>query len=574
VGAALLTVALTLSIVYAGSAIAGKKGVGEDTEVFSLGIGTGPAQIGYAEGNGDVDAWGPFSFTVLNNGNIAVLDGANRRILVVNESGEEVKSVPFSDLGLVRPVDIREWRGRLAVSEGNTTPQAIVLVNLNSWRSEERIEVPDALVELGGLLEETSDGGLQLVVGSAEAHLLATATKGYGKATMRLAQSAIDVPSVGRVAVETGDPAKGVGHTIRMTQAPEGVQVARSMSASGLAATHLKVVGSSKDGNLLVKTAYWLPKGDDYEIRFYIEELSRGTLETVACATLPVGDFFVTPDRYVAVDRQGRVWSMVPTRDEVSFHILTPSPGAPDVTSGSLARRMTSVVQAVGSAFSKVFKTDAAMADGSYTTPWTRTQGRSVALGYYYLYWYCNSEAYYRSCGTPGGSGLDGNGRPDFITTYNTTYQWAPYAWGHWNTSAEIYNYVGTSGHDAGDSSGGYDAEGNAHYTLSCVYGVDCSGLVSRVWGLTSWKHGTSTLPDHATMLSDSGMPYSMTSMDVCLHSGHVVLYDGSAGGDTFYVIEATTEGYDRVVRHVHDWSVMKAEDSGWHGYRYNNWTS
>lgn len=89
--------------------------------------------------------------------------------------------MPFGDVGLVRPVDLREWGGRFAVAERNTNPQAVVLVNLDSWNVQERIEVPDALVELGGLLEETSDGGLQLVVGLRESHLVSSASAAYGR---------------------------------------------------------------------------------------------------------------------------------------------------------------------------------------------------------------------------------------------------------------------------------------------------------------------------------------------------------------------------------------------------------
>jgi DNA-binding CsgD family transcriptional regulator len=96
----------------------------------------------------------------------------------VSDSGEEVKSVPFADVGLVRPLDLREWRGRLAVAEGNTDAQAVVLINLDSWIIEETIEVPDALVELRGLLEESSNGCLQLVVGSRESHLVSSASAG------------------------------------------------------------------------------------------------------------------------------------------------------------------------------------------------------------------------------------------------------------------------------------------------------------------------------------------------------------------------------------------------------------
>jgi hypothetical protein len=301
---------LTVSVVFVSSVMAGKMGVGVETEVFALSIGSGPGQVGYVESNGDVDAWGPWSFTVLHNGNVAILDGANRRILVVNDSGKEVKSASFADLGLSRPVDLREWQGRLAISEGNTDPQAVVLVNLDSWRSEDRIEVPGALVEQYGLLEKTNDGGLQLFAAPWESHLVSSAGAAYDVSIVGKAQAATDVAGVGQVAFEAGDPASGVGPTLRLERAEEKSSVSRCMSASGVAASDLGVVGSNEKGNLLVRTGYWLSKGNDYEIKMYLEELLPGSLETVASVTLPCDDLHVLPDRWLSVDQRGAcgVW--------------------------------------------------------------------------------------------------------------------------------------------------------------------------------------------------------------------------------------------------------------------------
>ena len=103
-------------------------------------------------------------------------------------------------------------------------------------------------------------------------------------------------------------------------------------------------------------------------------------------------------------------------------------------------------------------------------------------------------------------------------------------------TASEILNYVGTTGHDAGDASGGFIGDQQC-YTLPCCYGVDCSGYVQRVWGVGGTeKHNVSMLVDsahgHATQLSDSYT--GMLQMDVCAHSStlgsHIVLFDGWAG--------------------------------------------
>ncbi|GEM_PF-4938111 len=72
---------VVVSTVYVSSVMADTIGTGRQREVFTLAIGDGPVQIGYVESNGDVEAWGPESFTVLSTGNIAVLDAANQRLM-------------------------------------------------------------------------------------------------------------------------------------------------------------------------------------------------------------------------------------------------------------------------------------------------------------------------------------------------------------------------------------------------------------------------------------------------------------------------------------------------------------
>jgi hypothetical protein len=464
---ALLAAILTLTFVVAGSVLASQSKVGTEAEVFSLGVGSGAGQIGYVAATDDTDAWGPWSFTVLKNGNVVVLDAANKRLLAVDQSGALVTSIPYQDLGLLYPVDLCEWHGRLAIVEANSVPQSLVMVDLKSRSRVDSAELPDGLANSLPVLQPTSDGGLQLVTNMSEAHQLADATTLHDKAAMREARSAWDAAGVGEVAVEQGAIDGSVGPAVRLTRASDKAEVQRRIFADGIEAAMVQSLGSSPGGNLLIETGYFVPAGDDVKTRSYVEELSRDSLETVASVTVPENDFYVWPSRFLSLDGKGRVWCMVPTRDRVSFRILTPTSGKPNVSSGSVARSLATTLAKAGSALSTAFRPDQATAASAriYTTPWTRSNGLARAQSYDSGYsWTCSAY------GAGSGSGT----RPYWIAGAGTYYM-TPYCYGMWQTWPQIL-LCGPSGSlRAGNCSAA---------VYSNTFGIDCSGFVGRVWGL------------------------------------------------------------------------------------------
>jgi hypothetical protein len=548
-GAVLAAGLLALPIVYAGSVMAGKKGVGKEAEVFSLSIGSGRAQVGYEQGGGDAEAWGPWSFTVLQNGNVAVLDAANQRLLVVDRSGEEVRSIPYAELGLASPVDLCEWRGKLAVAECNTTPEAVVLVDL---------------AEAGPRFMGAEDGGLQLVVGMTESHRVTDGAKGHDLASIRKAEPAVDVRGVGKVVVEPAAADGKAGSSVRVNRATDRSILSRSVRADDAPAERVKPLGGTPAGGLLVDTAYLVPAGDGVQVKFYVEELSSGTLDTVASVTVPTDEFYLWPARYLSVDQKGQVWCMVAGVDRVSFRILKPTSGGPDVDDGSIARSVNAFAQRAGRAIVSGLEPSVALADASPPSraiPWSRANGQSVASSYCNLSWWCSSGAYYRSCNSAD------NIRPRNIYV-GGVFTGVSYGWGKWTTPDSFKSYVEAGTYDAGDI--------GSKYVESCVVGTDCSGLVSRIWGLLV-KHSTTTLPAHATQLADSTSVGQLAFGDVfdrTVSPGrHVLCFGQMQGLDTFYCFEATTRNnVDRVAF----WTRSKAEllANSYHIYRYNYWTN
>jgi hypothetical protein len=142
------------------------------------------------------------------------------------------------------------------------------------------------------------------------------------------------------------------------------------------------------------------------------------------------------------------------------------------------------------------------------------------------------------------------------------------YGWGKWTTPTTFKSCVEAGTYDAGDI--------GSNTVEPCVVGTDCSGLVSRIWGLSS-KHATTTLPAHAVLLADSTPLGNLSFGDVfdrTVSPGrHVLCFNAFQGADTFYCCEATTRNnVDRVVF----WTRSKAEllANSYHIYRYKYWTN
>jgi hypothetical protein len=189
------------------------------------------------------------------------------------------------------------------------------------------------------------------------------------------------------------------------------------------------------------------------------------------------------------------------------------------------------------------------------------SNGNAMVCGYVnsYLYcgWTCSSEVYYRSC---GGSN---NVVPRWIYP-GGVFVPVCYCWGHWELPAPFRSAVQAGTKDAGDI---LDP-----VTETCTVGVDCSGLVSRVWGLST-KHGTSNLAEHATKLSGTTPLSSLLWGDVFNLSGvHVLIFSSRVDSSYFNAFESTTRNsVDGVVY----WQRGRAEliGAGYSMLRYKYWT-
>lgn len=112
----------------------------------------------------------------------------------------------------------------------------------------------------------------------------------------------------------------------------------------------------------------------------------------------------------------------------------------------------------------------------------------------------------------------------EYASTYDPgTWRGLPYDWGGYMTIAEYDDQL-ASGYGAGSHSW--------HGILSCTAGLDCSGFVSKVWGIGHYS--TSTFHNAATDISIGSVKRADAFNDA---GSHMVLhtYETAAGAPVFY---------------------------------------
>jgi hypothetical protein len=115
-----------------------------------------------------------------------------------------------------------------------------------------------------------------------------------------------------------------------------------------------------------------------------------------------------------------------------------------------------------------------------------------------------------------------------------------PYCWGGFSSLASF-----TTGLNNAKSAGDNDCTTSGDCCESCALGVDCSGFVSRAWGLTT-KQSTSTIPNISTAYSS---PTQVLPGDVFNYaSSHVRLVYKNNRNGTYTVIESSADGWDVAV--------------------------
>ena len=161
--------------------------------------------------------------------------------------------------------------------------------------------------------------------------------------------------------------------------------------------------------------------------------------------------------------------------------------------------------------------------------------------------WYCSWENT-QYCNT--------NNCPVSGSAFDIGYQTGvAYKWGGFDTIANFDSKL-SQDYTAGDVTG-------TTCVADCATGVDCSGFVSRCWGLTT-KYSTSTLPNISIAIPQS----SLQEGDILNYPGsHVVLFDYLTGSGSPVIYEAVYGSPHKVYYHTSSWSYL----NGYTPRKYNN---
>ena len=111
------------------------------------------------------------------------------------------------------------------------------------------------------------------------------------------------------------------------------------------------------------------------------------------------------------------------------------------------------------------------------------------------------------------------------------------YCWGGFSTLASY-----TTGLTKGLSAGDDDCTTGGDGSESCALGVDCSGFVSRAWGLTT-KYSTVTLQTISTAYTSATL---VQPGDIFDYAGsHTRLVDTNYGTGSYKIMESSANGWD-----------------------------
>jgi hypothetical protein len=507
------------SLVFAAASLAGCGSFGPveaQKEDIIASISVGGTGILYADARGgEALPWGPPGIFTAGHG-LVMPDNVAKRLVLLDADGKARGSISTegSAVGIVAVAD--DGDAIVALDKGTTEPRLVWYGHDGRAFRTEQLSIDWSGVsgiarDDRGLIVEVR-GGEQLLRVSHEGGALAlTPTNGWvlGGQTL-VVEPPAEIDARVRV-VKLGD------HRVEVATAH---RIGR-----------LEPVGSAPDGTvtLLVEDVVTTP------VVMVEQSLWRigvdGTV--VGTATLP-SDHAVAPPRHIAaVAPDGRPVAMSLGASEVELRAPAFRVGAPVVDRSAVPAVPAS--EAIGANEAPLVT-----AGSGCLYPWTMIANATE---------YTSNATSISAKSISNDLTCTGRWIPEYLSG-SACYVSVPYDWGGFDKPTD-FNSAMAAGKKAGNW--------NNVTSLSCSYGVDCSGFVSRVWGLSS-KQSTSTLPSYALAKCPK-----LTAGDALNKAGeHVVLFDSNTTNGVNVYESTHYQNYDRVVYDYRPWSTL----SGYVGLR------
>jgi hypothetical protein len=388
-------------------------------------------------------AWGPKSFAIDRRGNFYILDTVADRILVYSRDCRRLRSIRLPP-ELVGAKDLEVADGFWVLDAAALTPTVYRL----SLRGAVEGKYPSPIGLSDGLsgISLANDGSVQveahfgfltvpLLTGRASNGLARRLTEGFSRRGVRYrTEISSDSPNEGVIAV--GDKQIAIGEATALST--------------------LRIVHVSDDNRIYAAVG---ANGTDETLRQYRAD---GTL--LRSAVLPKQEFIYV-DRNVRVDSRGGAYVVValPERFEIrrlrfSSRAVGRTTERPKATAPS---RAVALSPAAGTPIESakaclVFRPNQIKTAKQYINSKTLITEESIAT-------FCEARIKPRY--------LNGEAR----------YSSVPYAWGEWDTVPIFKDHMFNQ-----EQAGDINTSKVPKVPRACGRGVDCSGLVSRAWGVRS----------------------------------------------------------------------------------------
>jgi hypothetical protein len=485
--------------------------------VVSLPVGDGGVHYENV-GVPETEVTGPTSFRIDANGNFVVADSSTNRILTVSVAGVVERDIKIPDARGIVDMAVGQNGDIFALDLAQQT-----IYRLKAGRVVQKTNLP-ADFRLNGLtgiaVDQESQPVLELKGGSKLAKPNGEETRTQ---TIHGKDVSLTAPDLGSSQSDESSGKMIIGDN----QIP--IQVPNTLAG-------LQLVGVDKSGGVFVSVVEMVSYPAirvDETIRHY-----DNNLDLLGIARVPLAERFAYTQRGVGVDQDGNVYAMIPREDRLDIVRLSFKKALkPILQSTELKESEPGILHAHASRLPVMVPSACSR---------TRTQMTAAAAEY------PNNQTYLTSTNLSGTCA--GRTAPRYLGTNAGNKVSVPYDWGGFDSVSDYRSFM-SQVYKAGDI--------NTAGVESCSKGVDCSGFVSRVWGLTS-KYSTTTLPGISTQLLDVK---SLQMGDIVnLYNSHVVIFNGMENGG-IDAWESTVYGsQDRVVYGYVSWTRL----SGYVPYRYN----
>ena len=469
-------------------------------------------------------AWGPSAFTVAPDGSYWIADTAANRILQY-DSTCNLSAVIALDDSIVGINDLEVTDGSLWVLDSSAITPTLVQLAMDG-RNLTRLEISPsmqpglsgiALSEQGEvLIEQYGGASLWRITHDKDGSHFAL-QDGYLHHGMRYAASLgnLDATDAKKGTVSVGN---------------DQIEVVTSSDLRGL-----RILGVAPDRSFYV-IADEVAVGDTIRVDRTVHHYGADG-SPLGVARVPLDRERVHVANGLAMGPNGTIYMLATREDHAEIQRLEFGSRLPPILSASTNARTTSQ-------------------DVQPQSPQCIQRQTIIDNARAYL----NNSKYLSTVNIDDGlQSCSGRTKPRYLNAGAGNYPSVPYDWGGFDSVNGYNGFMDPNTYQAGDiwwcDNGCVEA---------CSKGVDCSGYVSRAWGLAT-KYSTGSLTGISTPLSSFGALQRGDILD--LPASHVALFSSFAPNGGVNVYEATTDNLDRVVYRT--WDLAKA--ANYTPFRYND---